>query len=132
MESKVYFNDSFNWFFNGAGSTGGGGGPDLVVDSAAVSDSTLTPGQSFSFSATVRNIGDARSPATTLSYRRRPSGGSFRVVDTDSVGGLSPSGASEESVRLTAPARVGAVRVRSLCGGGQRGRATPETTARPS
>ena len=108
VESKVYFNDSFNWFFNGAGGTGGGGGPDLVVESAAVSDRTLTPGQSFSFSATVRNIGDARSPATTLSYRRRPSGGSFSVVDTDSVGGLSPSGTSEESVRLTAPAQVGA------------------------
>ena len=107
VESKVYFNDSFNWFFNGAGGTGGGGGPDLVVDSAAVSDRTLTLGQSFSFSATVRNIGDARSPATTLSYRRRKSGGSFRVVDTDSVRGLSPSGTSEESVRLTAPAQVG-------------------------
>ena len=107
VDSRVYFNDSFNWFFNGAGSTGGGGGPDLVVDSAAVSDRTLTPGQSFTFAATVRNIGDARSPATTLDYRRRPAGGSFTVVDTVSVGGLSPSGASPESVRLTAPRQVG-------------------------
>ena len=107
VDSRVYFNDSFNWFFNGAGGTGGGGGPDLVVQWAAVSDRTLTPGQSFTFSATVRNIGDARSLATTLDYRRRPAGGSFTVVDTASVGGLSPSGASPESVRLTAPRQVG-------------------------
>ena len=105
VDSRVYFNDSFNWFFNGV--AGGGGGPDLVVQSAAVSDRTLTPGQSFTFSATVRNIGDARSAATTLDYRRRPAGGSFTVVDTASVGGLSPSGASRESVRLTAPRQVG-------------------------
>ena len=104
-EARVYFNDSFNWFFNTDG--GGGGGPDLVVRSAAVSDRTLTPGQSFTLSATVRNIGDTTSAATTLSYRRRPSGGSFRVVDTDSVGGLSPSGTSDESVLLTAPTQVG-------------------------
>ena len=106
VNSEVYFNDSFNWFFNGGG-TGGGGGPDLVVQSAVVSDRTLTPGQSFTFSATVRNIGGAAAPATTLNYRRRPRGGSFRVVDTDSVGGLSPSGSSAESVRLTAPTQVG-------------------------
>ena len=105
VDSRVYFNDSFNWFFNRGGGTGGG--PDLVVESATISDRTLMPGQSFSFSATVRNIGDARSPATTLNYHRRPSGGSFSVVGTDSIGGLSPSGTSEESVRLTAPAAVG-------------------------
>ena len=86
----------------------GGGGPDLVVQSAAVSDGTLTPGQSFTFSATVRNRGDSASAGTTLNYRLRPRGGSFRVVDTDSVGRLSPGGASEESVRLTAPTQVGA------------------------
>ena len=85
-----------------------GGGPDLVVQSAAVSDSTLTSGQSFTFSATVANRGDATSPATTLNYGRRPRGsGSFSRVDSDSVGGLRPSGTSRESARLTAPTLAG-------------------------
>ena len=106
-DSSVYFNDSFNWFFNGDGGSGGGGGPDLVVKSAAVSDSTLTPGQSFTFAATVRNWGDEASAATTLNYRRRPRGGAFTVVDVDPVGGLSPSAASEESVLLRAATQVG-------------------------
>ena len=107
VDSGIYFNDSFNWFFSGGGGSGGGGGPDLVVQSAVVSDSTLAPGQSFTFSATVRNRGGEASAATTLSYRRRPSGGAFTVVDVDPVRGLSPSGTSEESVLLTAPAQVG-------------------------
>ena len=104
LETRVYFNDSYNWFF-GAGD--GGDGPDLVVRSPAVSDRTLAPGRSFTFSAAVRNIGDTTSAATILSYRRRPSGGSFTIVDTVPVSELPPSGASEQSVLLTAPTHVG-------------------------
>ena len=44
--------------------------PDLVVGPPGVSDSTLTPGQSFTLSATVRNRGSARASATTLRYYR--------------------------------------------------------------
>ena len=106
LETRLYFNDSYNWFF-GTGGAGGGGGPDLVVQSAAVSDRTLAPGRLLTFSATVRNIGNAASAATTLSYRHRPSGGPFTVVDTAPVDGLPPSGASEQSVLLTAPTQVG-------------------------
>ena len=47
--------------------------PDLIVESPSVSDSTLTPGQSFTLSATVRNqgagVGKPRAPA-----RRRAGG----------------------------------------------------------
>ena len=109
VEPRIYFNDSYNWFFNqDGGGGGGGGGPDLVVQSATVSDSTLTPGQSFTFSATVRNNGDRTSAPTTLNYGRRPRGsGSYGLVDSDPVGGLRPSGTSAESARLTAPTQAG-------------------------
>ncbi len=98
----------------GGGSSGGGGGggsrPDLIVESPSVSDSTLTPGQSFTLRATVRNRGTARSASTTLRYY-----GSGNVgistgdieVGTDSVSGLSASGTSAESIILRAPSRAG-------------------------
>ena len=56
----------------GGGSSGDGGssGPDLIVESPSISDNTLTPGQSFTLRATVRNRGTARSAATTLRYYR--------------------------------------------------------------
>ena len=44
-------------------------GPDLVVR-ASVSDNSLTPGQSFELSVTVRNQGTEQAPATTLRYYR--------------------------------------------------------------
>ena len=81
---------------------------DLVVESAAVSDASLTPGQSFTFSATVRNQGDEASPGATLTYRSRRAGGSWAAVGTDAVRALSPSGSSAESIRLTAPPQAGA------------------------
>ena len=86
-------------------------GPDLVVASASVNYDTLTPGQAFTFSATVRNQGDGAATATTLTYWQRPSGGSWTEVGSDPVGSLGTFGASEasfESIQLTAPAQVGA------------------------
>ena len=83
--------------------------PDLVVDSVEVSDGTPTPGQAFTLSATVLNRGEGASEAATLTYRERPNGGqSWTAVGTDAVGGLSASGTSAESIRLTAPAQAGA------------------------
>ena len=86
------------------------GQPDLVVQSPSVSDSHLNTGQSFTFSVTVRNRGNARSAATTLRYFRSPdatisSGDS--PVGTDAVGDLSASGTSGESAGLTAPSSAG-------------------------
>ena len=43
-------------------------GPDLVVESPSVSDSTPNPGEYFEFQATIRNRGDEASAATTFRY----------------------------------------------------------------
>ena len=83
---------------------------DLVVRSVSVSDSTLTPGQSFTLSATVRNQGTGRSAATTLRYYRssnRTISTQDTEVGTDPVGALSASRTSAESIRLTAPSSAG-------------------------
>ena len=84
--------------------------PDLVVQSPSVSDSVLSTGRSFTFSATVRNRGNARSAATTLRYFRSLDGtissGDSRV-GTDAVGALAASDTSRESVSLTAPSSAG-------------------------
>ena len=90
--------------------TGGGGGsggsPDLIVESPSVSDGTLTPGQSFTLRATVRNQGNGQSAATTLRYYRSTDAiitTSDASVGTDAVGSLSASGTSSESISLQAP-----------------------------
>ena len=88
----------------------GTGAPDLVVESPSVSDSTLTTGETFTFSATVRNRGNGRSGSTTLRYYRSPNSSittSDTQVGTDSVFDLSASGSSPESVSLTAPSSAG-------------------------
>ena len=86
------------------------GGPDLVVESVSVSDSTLTPGQSFTLRATVRNQGTDQSAATRLRwYRSTNSRISTRdtQVGTDEVGALAASDSSAESIRLTVPSSEG-------------------------
>ena len=84
------------------------GMPDLVVKSVQTSPLTLTAGRTFTLSASVRNVGNGTSAATTLRYYYyRSSSRDWVVVGTDSVGSLSPSGSSQESIRLTAPSRGG-------------------------
>ena len=86
----------------------GGGTPDLVVQSARASPSTLAGGEVFTLSATVRNVGSGTSAATTLRYYYyRSSSRDWVVLGTDSVGSLSPSSSSFESIRLTVPSRAG-------------------------
>ena len=83
---------------------------DLVVESVSVGDSSLTPGQSFTLRATVRNQGTGQSEATTLRYYRSTNA---RIttrdtrVGTDAVGALGASRTSAESIRLTAPSSAG-------------------------
>ena len=83
---------------------------DLVVEAVSVSDSTLTPGESFTLSATVRNQGTGAASATTLRWYRSSN---RRIttrdtqVGTDAVGALAAAGTSAESIRLTAPSNVG-------------------------
>ena len=84
--------------------------PDLAVESPSVSDSSPSTGASFTFRATVRNRGDGRSDATTLRYYRSSNALISRFdteVGTDPVGALAASGASAESISLTAPSSAG-------------------------
>ena len=87
--------------------------PDLVVESSSVSDSSPTPGQSFTLRATVRNQGSGRSAATTLRYYRSTNATNATIstrdtqVGTDPVGTLAAAGTSAESISLTAPSSEG-------------------------
>ena len=85
-------------------------GPDLIVESPSVSDSTLMSGQSFTLNARVRNQGTGQSAATTLQYYRSKNvtiTSSDSLIGSDSVNGLSASGTSAESISLTAPSSAG-------------------------
>ena len=86
------------------------GAPDLVIQTPSVSDSSPNVGGSFTLSATVRNQGNGLSASTTLRYYRSTdatiSTGDTQV-GTDAVSGLSASGASDESISLTAPSTAG-------------------------
>ena len=89
---------------------GAADGPDLVVQNPSPSDSSLTVGESFTLSATVRNQGNGKSAATTLRYYRSLDNAistDDTGVGTDAVGSLPASGASPESIRLTAPVSAG-------------------------
>ncbi|MDE2888044.1 MAG: DUF5050 domain-containing protein [Gemmatimonadota bacterium] len=92
--------------------SGGGGSdnPDLVVESASVSDSVLTPGQSFTLSATVRNQGAGGAEASTLRYYRS-SDATISTDDTDvgtdAVDALAAGDTSAESISLNAPSDAG-------------------------
>ena len=84
--------------------------PDLVVGTPSVDDSSPTTGETFTLSATVRNQGSASSGSTTLRYYRSADStisSSDTAVGTDSVGGLSASGTSPESISVTAPSTAG-------------------------
>ncbi len=86
---------------------GGAAEPDLVVVNPGVNDSTLTPGQAFTISATVRNDGTAASAATTLRYYRSTNS-TITTADTqlgsDAIPGLAPTATSAQSLATTAPA----------------------------
>ncbi len=84
-------------------------GKDLGVR-ASVSDNTLTPGQSFTLSATVRNRGTEQTAATTLRYYRSSNAtisSSDTEVGTDGVSSLPAGDTSAESISLTAPSEAG-------------------------
>ena len=81
-------------------------GPDLIVQSPSVSDTTLTPGQEFTLNVTVHNQGDAQAAATMLHYYRSNNStitSSDTEVGTDAIDALDASASSAESIALTAP-----------------------------
>ena len=84
--------------------------PDLGVGTPTVSDAGPAPGGSFTLSATVSNRGTERSAATTLRWYRSTDATittSDTSVGTDTVGALSASGTSSESISVTAPSTAG-------------------------
>ena len=95
---------------NCSGTSPPSGSPDLIVESPSVNDNTLTTGQSFTLSVTVRNQGNALSAATTLRYYRS-SNATISTDDvevgTDAVSTLSAGATSAESISLNAPSGAG-------------------------
>ena len=113
-DGEIGFSDFliFASSYGGSGSPPGGGSSrsDLIVESPSVSDNTLTPGQSFTLHATVRNSGTGSAAATTLRYYRSSNSTistSDTEVGTDSVSGLSASNTSAELISLRAPSSAG-------------------------
>ena len=84
--------------------------PDLAVVSPSVSDVRPGAGGTFTFSATVRNVGDSTAASTTLRYHRSANA-TITTTDTqvgaDAVDELAASGSSAESIALTAPPTSG-------------------------
>ena len=86
------------------------GGPDLIVQSASVSDSILTPEQAFTLHATVHNQGDAPAAATILHYYRSNNAtisASDTQVGTGAVDALDTSATRADSIALAAPTGEG-------------------------
>jgi hypothetical protein len=84
--------------------------PDLVVQSPRVSKGTLSPGESFTLSATVRNSGSGQSAGTTLRYYRSTNSTisvSDTQVGTDAVGSLNANSGGIESITFSAPTTPG-------------------------
>ena len=86
-------------------------GPDLVVDTPTVSNSSPTAGESFTLSTAVRNRGNMSSVSTTLRYIRSADSTittSDTEVGTDQVSKLTVTGGVPvKSITLTAPSDPG-------------------------
>ena len=83
--------------------------PDLAV-AVAVPDGGVAPGGSLNLRATVRNVGDAASAATTLRYYRSSDASistSDAEVGTDAVGALAAGADGAGSLSLNAPTTRG-------------------------
>ena len=76
--------------------------PDLVVESITPSKTTVMPGERFTLSATVRNIGTARSQSGILHYY-----GNLGAVGNRNIRRLVPDQTSNMSVQLEAPEEPG-------------------------
>ena len=84
-------------------------GPDLVVESPSVTDSTPTSGTTFTLSATVRNAGDGASAATMLRFYRSTdatitTSDAVQGINAETVTGLAASeSSSSHSLDILAP-----------------------------
>ena len=85
-------------------------GPDLVVSSASIDDTTLSEGQAFTLNVTVQNQGDEPAAATVLRYylsNNATISSSDTEVGTNAIGVLNPRATSGVLISLTAPAGAG-------------------------
>ncbi len=74
---------------------------------ASASGRDLSPGEAFELRATVGNIGDLETSATTLRYYRSADA-AITIADTEvGTDALAASGSSAESIALTAPSTSG-------------------------
>ena len=92
------------------GSGTDGGGPDLVIHSASVSNDSLAPGERFDLTVTVRNVGEGQSAATTLRYKSHtslPIVESNPTLITRPVPSFDPSQEYSGTISLTAPSTPG-------------------------
>ncbi|MGB5685607.1 MAG: CARDB domain-containing protein, partial [Candidatus Electrothrix sp.] len=104
-----------NWF-TGFGEYGNGGmyrmsvntssDPDLIVASSSVSDNTLTPGQSFTVYATVKNQGTGAANLVTLLYYRSTDAtitSADMQIGIDAISSLAAGATSPQNALATAP-----------------------------
>ena len=85
------------------------GVPDLFLSSASTSETDLTPGASFTLSATVRNDGDGASVGTALRYYLSDDSIISTAdikVGTEMAGSLASSSTSNHSIVLIAPSSL--------------------------
>ena len=98
-------------FLGGADRAGANSaGPDLVIESLTVSDSSPQPGGPIRLVVTVRNKGDARSSASRLRYYRSTESSASPLdvkVDENLVSGLGPSSSVFEATSIRAPTAPG-------------------------
>lgn len=84
--------------------------PDLVVATIAISNSALTPEQTFNINATVRNQGNGTSSNTMLRYLRSVDSTisiSDTQLGTDPVSALAPGATASQSLSAQAPTAPG-------------------------
>lgn len=84
--------------------------PDLVVEAARVTKSELTPEESFTLRARVRNRGRAPSESTVLRYFRssdRTISTDDEFIGSDPIDGLPIDGGEEQLIDLNAPSEAG-------------------------
>ena len=80
--------------------------PDLVVESPTTSVREVAPRGQFVLRATVRNRGNARSPASTIGYYRGR-GSTRTLLSEQSLPALAPSGSRDAELRVNAEATAG-------------------------
>ena len=83
----------------------GGGSPDLIVAALSASAGQVAPGDRFVLSATVRNRGDARSPASTARGYRETGGRT--LLASQAIPALAPSATAAIELRVQAEAVAG-------------------------